>query len=50
MKKLPIKNRARAVSKAKQRPSKEKIFFLGISALLFIALMQELIRLASFNG
>lgn len=49
MKKLSSMNKARASSKAKERFSKEKIFFFGISALLALVLINEQIRLALLN-
>lgn len=49
MKKLSSMNKARVLSKVKERFSKEKVFFFGVSALLMLILVNEQIRLALLN-
>lgn len=49
MKKLSSMNEAQVSSKAKERFSKESIFFFAVSALLMLILVNEQIRLALLN-
>jgi len=49
MRKLSSMNKARVSSKAKERFSRESMFFFGASALFMFILINEQIRLALLN-
>lgn len=49
MKKLSSMNKARVTTKAKERLSKEKVFFFAATAFLVLLLVNEQIRLALLN-